>query len=286
MSKDYVSLAVSILAKSEQEGDPGLRLWAVDLLNANSPVKFDAETSKKLTEGELTLPILPSASFQPVAALPEDDPRRSLSRSIGKLIVSEAGREVASCTAWLVAVDQVLTADYCIAAASGPLTLYLENATSSRKAYPVERSPLESNHDLGFALLRVEGNPGKENGYLPLSATGPSLDEPLFIAHYAMGASQSFSKPCKVIGVSADGAEFQHDCETTGGVGGAPLVRLSDHTVFGLHYAAGVGDQPRRAKRIDAILAKSAAMRKPGAPVTERPASGVRVADPNDGRRQ
>lgn len=56
LHKDYVSLAVSILAKPKEESDPKLRAWAVDLLNNHSPVKLDFETSQNLATGDLTLP--------------------------------------------------------------------------------------------------------------------------------------------------------------------------------------------------------------------------------------
>ena len=99
---------------------------------------------------------------------------------------------------------------------------------------------------------------------MSLSATGPRVGESLFIAHYARGEQQSFSKSCQVIDTHANGTEFRHDCDTIGGVGGAPLIRMSDRTVVGLHYASGGQGQPRIAKRIDVIVSRSAALRRTG----------------------
>ncbi|OEU60519.1 MAG: hypothetical protein BBJ57_10670 [Desulfobacterales bacterium PC51MH44] len=57
VSKDYVQLAVGILAKPDSEAvDPGLRKWAVDLLNQNSPTKFSPELEIQLKEGTASLP--------------------------------------------------------------------------------------------------------------------------------------------------------------------------------------------------------------------------------------
>ena len=52
VSKDYVSLATSILQKKREQDDDesakGLRKWAVDLLNRTSPVQLDGETAQRL----------------------------------------------------------------------------------------------------------------------------------------------------------------------------------------------------------------------------------------------
>jgi hypothetical protein len=60
LRKEYVALALSIL--HEQNTDRAdktaadLRSWAVDLLNANSAVRFSDETTKRLKSGEASLP--------------------------------------------------------------------------------------------------------------------------------------------------------------------------------------------------------------------------------------
>jgi hypothetical protein len=57
VSRDYVQLAVSVLRASRSEIHPDLRIWAVDLLNDNSPTKFSPATIKRLKSGQLTLPM-------------------------------------------------------------------------------------------------------------------------------------------------------------------------------------------------------------------------------------
>lgn len=56
MSQEYVKLAMSILEKPKSSEVPaGLRDWAVDLLNQNSPTKLSAETIHQLKTGEINL---------------------------------------------------------------------------------------------------------------------------------------------------------------------------------------------------------------------------------------
>ena len=56
---EYVKLAVSILQKPSSPDDPsGLRDWATDMLNQNSPVKFNEKTINQLKSGEINLSTL------------------------------------------------------------------------------------------------------------------------------------------------------------------------------------------------------------------------------------
>jgi hypothetical protein len=56
ISKDYVTLAISILEKPKSKEDSGLRDWAVDLLDENAPKRLPADTVAHLRSGSLTLP--------------------------------------------------------------------------------------------------------------------------------------------------------------------------------------------------------------------------------------
>lgn len=55
-SKGYVELALTIVSKPKGEIEPGLRNWAWDLLNDNSPTKIAPETLRQLKAGEAVLP--------------------------------------------------------------------------------------------------------------------------------------------------------------------------------------------------------------------------------------
>lgn len=55
INRDYVQLAVTVLTQ-KGEVDPGLRNWAVDLLNERSPTKFAPEVIADLKSGSVSLP--------------------------------------------------------------------------------------------------------------------------------------------------------------------------------------------------------------------------------------
>jgi hypothetical protein len=239
VSKDYVELAVSILSKPEGEVDTGLRAWAVDLLNANSPVPFEEEIAKKLSKGEVTLPTLHhSPWYQPISSLPKDDPRRKVSNSIGSLnIVSDSQKFI--CTAWVVSPGYVITANHCVHGREESLPQaielvlgYLSENQTDAERFNISLKYNEVNRDLGYAILKVDGIPANEYDPIRLSSAPPKVGDPLFIAHHAGGKSKSFSvNPCKVLDVT--NSEITHDCDTSAGVSGAPLIRTSDQPFQG-----------------------------------------------------
>jgi len=56
VSKDYVNMAISILTDDKKDINPALRKWSVDLLNDNSPTKFDKSTLEQLKSGQINFP--------------------------------------------------------------------------------------------------------------------------------------------------------------------------------------------------------------------------------------
>jgi len=265
VNKDYVALAVSILAKSDKEVDQGLRAWAVNLLNANSPVKFDPSTSQKLTTGEIQLPEIKlpvsSTQFRSISELPETDPLRTLAKSIGLLKINVDNRDEV-CSAWLISDDYLITADYCVQGSPSKITLVMgfsKDDPTKATMYEVESKPLESNVMLGYAILKAGGKPGSKFGHLNPATRPVELNDQLFLAHYAEGLGESFSNQCRVTTVMPDNQSFLHNCDSAPGVSGAPLIRLSDLTVVGLHYGkAPAFPDLKFAKRIDAIRDASA----------------------------
>ncbi len=70
LNRDYVRLAVSVLTeKDPKKLTPGLRAWAVDMLNANSPVPIPKDVIAELKAGEALLPAPPPPG-PPPASLP------------------------------------------------------------------------------------------------------------------------------------------------------------------------------------------------------------------------
>ncbi len=104
ISRDYVQLAVAILKEPKKEGGEELRGWAVDLLNAHSPIKLNSSVSKKLKEGTITfatfvsdtdplyviaerwLSLIDSGDYEKAWAL--TDAHRSLSKFTDRIILA------------------------------------------------------------------------------------------------------------------------------------------------------------------------------------------------------
>jgi hypothetical protein len=90
VSKDYVKMAVDILARpktasSAGKDDEALRSWAIDVLEKQSPVGFNADVRRHLESGDIRLPD-PTPTFTPaVVASPrgnELDVARQIERDV------------------------------------------------------------------------------------------------------------------------------------------------------------------------------------------------------------
>ena len=69
VSRDYVQLAVTILKEPGSSNE--MKVWAVQLLNDNSPTKFNAEISRQLSTGQVQLPASFNLSSSTTAATPD-----------------------------------------------------------------------------------------------------------------------------------------------------------------------------------------------------------------------
>jgi hypothetical protein len=56
LQRDYVQIAVSILSDSTRKTSAALKSWAVDLVNANAPVRLSDSARQELVTGAATLP--------------------------------------------------------------------------------------------------------------------------------------------------------------------------------------------------------------------------------------
>ena len=66
MRRDYVQLAVTVL--KEPNGSQEMKDWAVELLNENSPVRFNGTIVNKLKDGSIQLPT--TFNVAPATAVP------------------------------------------------------------------------------------------------------------------------------------------------------------------------------------------------------------------------
>ena len=78
LNRDYVALAVSILKEPKDSAkiDPERRIWAVQLLNDNSPRKFNPQVLDQLQSGKLEIPASFNVSQPAPAATPSSGSTR------------------------------------------------------------------------------------------------------------------------------------------------------------------------------------------------------------------
>lgn len=170
------------------------------------------------------------------------DPLRTAARSVGQIFVFEGNRQVTKCTAFLVAVDIVLTAGYCIQFAGSSPTSYIFQVGSgpSRSKFKSTGVPLDVQNGMkdgqpNYALVRLIGEPGKTHGFLHLSTVAPNKDDQLATVLYRADAQQlaAFSTFCKVTEVFE--STFSHGCASGGGSAGAPITLRNGSAVVGMH---------------------------------------------------
>ena len=189
-----------------------------------APARSDGDDVKKIQDIEVS------------------DPLRTAANSVGQVFVFEGSRQVTKCTAFLVDVDIVLTAGYCIQfAGTSPTSYVLELGSGPSKfRFASTGAPLEVQNGMkagqpNYALVRVSGLPGKKYGFLRLSTEAPKLDDQLAAVLYRADAQQlaAFSAFCKVGQVLE--STFVHRCASGGGSAGAPILRRNGSVVVGMH---------------------------------------------------
>jgi len=199
-------------------------------------------------------PVLPSPvsapittkSFFSVQALDSKSRERIASTPVGFLRLNEFAGQGFLCTAWLVANNRIVTADYCVKQmVPSDLTFRVGYVSSSTRGESFKISEIiETNSEAGFALLETEGSPGTIYGVMKLANRTPAVGESLVVLHHPEGRELSISglvSQCRVIAVT--GVDFHHDCDTAPGSGGAPIVSRRDFSVLGIVYSGGPGGE-------------------------------------------
>lgn len=186
---------------------------------------------------------IPAKTFPPIRTLDPKSPERTAATPVGTIVALDKSP---FCTAWLVANNLVLTADYCV-------KNMLPGDVSFRAGYLSTSAPGEifkvkrivNNHsNAGFALLETEGSPGTRFGVMKIADRKPLVGEPLLVVHHPDGLELSISgiaATCRVTAVSD--VDFHHNCDTAGGSGGAPVLSRSDFVVLGIVYSGGPGGE-------------------------------------------
>jgi V8-like Glu-specific endopeptidase len=192
----------------------------------------------------------------------------SASNPIGKIeFFSNEHKE--SCSGFLIDDEQFLTNKHCIASddvcKSGARVTFgyqLDKDGSLKSGEPHAcLGVVDSNIELDFALVRLDGMPGKKWGHLELTRRQPAVNEQAFLIQHPGGQPKQIArKQCYVSTLAADwkdpGTDMGHQCDSANGSSGSPLLG-KDFKVIGLHHL-GVGDDEKlkenRAVRILKIM--------------------------------
>ena len=241
-----------------------LTLWTLAALpyaGANEPAVFAAEefgkANKTLTQSgsEIRLEALSGrdALYERVSDFHPQDRLRLVGRSVGQLDLLIRRRGTGAtitevCTATLVAPNRVLTNHHCIPGEGTVLAAELHLGYLTREGgsdkYRVEVEPIESDPDLDYAIVAVNGVP--EDRYPPISLRvgQPQDGQSLYVWHHPIGSPQRLTRyGCRSKAPWRDRAtqHLVHTCDTEPGSSGALLLD-QDFNVVALHHR-GIRDE-------------------------------------------
>ena len=262
----------SLIIEAIKTGDPVKAAKNIEFFIKAGFIADEAGKISAYIAERPNVPVLPSSgtkdqapSGTPVAGLPTDHVAHKAAAAIGLLEANGQGL----CTAWLVARDLALTADYCVQSefiGASKLTLRLGyvSAQGDPKRYDVSSPPIEVSKAYGFALLKIVGDPGKDFAPLKLKPRAPVVGERLMVLHHSGAKPVAITQNERCVVVVSSKAQpnaFEHTCDTLLGSGGAPVMSLQDQTVLGLHHSGLDDGSWNLARRIDKILEASAVLR-------------------------
>lgn len=214
-----------------------------------------------------------SNDMQPVRDLSDRDIFRRLARPVGRFAFQTTSGAIGYCTASLIAEDLIITNHHCIRDAKVAMLWmgYLRARSRDGVAqYPVRLPPLEADANLDYAILQVEGGPGREWGTVKLAADKLNNRQSLFIIHHPGGFEQHITLGrCNTSDPAVDGDDVLHHCDTMGGSSGAPIFDIATRNVVGLHYSAVALRNLNAGKRMERLI--SASQRLRGLVPDERP---------------
>ena len=256
----------SLVLEAIKTGDPEKAARNIEFFLAAGFIDDPSGKISRYLSETKNIPVLPSSGLgpeagEPVERLPSGDAIRQIASAVGLLVVDDQG----FCTAWIVSKDYLMTADYCVSALGTPvkrLTLRMGFISTHQAPvdYSVDPTPIEIDRKLGYAILRVQGNPAEKFGIIPLATREPVIGEPLFVLHHSSARPLALTRgsSCRVTEAKTDlGISFGHTCDTLGGSGGAPVIAATDFRVLGLHHSGDPDGKWNVARRFSLILQQS-----------------------------
>jgi hypothetical protein len=256
----------SLILEAIKTGDPEKAARNIEFFLAAGFIEDQSGQMAQYLSQKNKIPVLPPTSSglsagEPVERLPLGDAYRQVASAVGLLARDSQG----FCTAWIISKEYLMTADYCMSAIKVPVKHFSLRIgfISQREApaeYPVDPEPVETNRELGYAILRVHGNPAERFGAISLATREPVLGEPLFILHHSEAKPLALTRgsTCRVTPAQSDATvSFGHTCDTLAGSGGAPVIAANDFRVLGLHHSGSPDGKWELAKRFSLIVQQS-----------------------------
>jgi len=190
-------------------------------------------------------------NLQDFAEVASDPVLSAVSNSVAKLSFMTDGG-LAACTGFMVNDDMLMTNNHCINTAnecSSAVAIFnyqrlADGRLNSGTQYRCT-SVVDQDYDLDYSILRLEGSPGQQWGFLQLSTAALTPKEPGFIVEHPGGRPKMVAEvDCVIEDPVADGraqnSDLSHVCDTEAGSSGSPLFNKQGRVV-GLHHF-GVAD--------------------------------------------
>ncbi|MEO1173649.1 MAG: trypsin-like peptidase domain-containing protein, partial [Myxococcota bacterium] len=194
-------------------------------------------------------------------------------RAVARLLTNGRG----FCTGWLVGPDNLLlTNNHCIGTAESAMNTDYEFMAEDNECNVAGAGPsqifsggelLATSVPLDYALIRVNGNPSDEFGYLNVDDRVARIGEPIYIAGHPGGRLKELTiesthpqdrgeiprvfsvdePPC----TGGDSTDVGYFGDTEGGNSGSPVISAETHGVIALHHCANC---PNRGVPIHRVL--------------------------------
>jgi tol-pal system protein YbgF len=233
-----------------------------------------------LNKAQLEMLMSKSAMFEAVSELDEANPYRRLARSVAMLdIVVEDRFQVrynSTCTATRIARSLIITNYHCVPGREYKALKvqarfgFLDPLAEPGSLFEVDVTPVESNAELDYAILRLTSEPNEsDHPVIPLKRHTVRDGESLILIHHPMGQAQRLTRyRCQAARPAFMDGQLVHHCDTLGGSSGSALLTLEGFAFAGLHFG-GLPDpeRPRNiAKPADDLFRASATLRGLEAP--------------------
>ena len=227
---------------------------------------------------EFPIELFDVSSAEPVTNYAPKHPLRQAARAVGRLDVLIDSERVLYCTAVIVDDRHLLTSDRCLPGPDAPAAFAVQfvagyadpHDTGRADRFAVAPVPVEIDRALGYAALRVFGDPGRTFGMFELSTDSVGDGAQLFVFGHPMARSLHITREgCRAaLPAQTTAQRLDHLCDAPPGFAGAAVVALvgSGFRLVALHRSGTQGKSAGQAVPMSSIVAKSGLLKACGTP--------------------